>query len=351
MKNYAPKSFWRILVIALTMIACRKPPTRDQVLVDLISHTVMPTYDLLVTEASVMTAEATAFSKSPTADGLDRFRADFRNVCKALKGTYAFRTGPIDDEGLHLRHAYWPIRPASIDALLAARPLNEAAVKDAGAAGKGLYALEHLLFEPDAAGKGAMLLGPQAATRRSLAQLLAADFEQAARRVNAAALRIDLPTNFAARGVEGLGRVVNDLLETVETVVTGRLEYVARLKTMQSLGRGRLEGEPSGTSLLSTQAMLGGARAMYLGQGSGVGGLSALVQAAAPAVDKDVRAAFEAASQSLAAMQDGLEAEIVRHPDRLWAAREACHRLELALKTGVLSALGVTLLFRSTDGD
>jgi predicted lipoprotein len=235
--------------------------------------------------------------------------------------------------------------------LLAANPLNEAAVRDAGAAGKGLYALEYLLFVPDGADQVTTLLGPQAASRRSLARLLAADFEQAVGRVQAAALRTDLPATFAARGVEGLGRVVNDLLETVETVVTGRLEYVSKLNSMQSLGRGRLEGEPSGTSLLSTQAMLEGARAMYRGQTGGAGGLSALVRAAAPAVDKDVLAAFEAASQSLAAMQAGLETEIVRHPDRLSAARAACHRLELALKTGVLSALGVTLLFRSTDGD
>jgi hypothetical protein len=88
----------------------------------------------------------------------------------------------------------------------------------------------------------------------------------------------------------------------------------------------------------------------YLGP-AGSPGLSALVKDLAPAADQSLRHMLANANQALLSLDAPLETLAVSRPDRLFAARAACHAAEVELKTTLTSVLGVSILFRSVDGD
>ena len=295
---------------------------------------VLPSYERLEVSAAALTRTTRDFERAPEERHLVAVKQAWREVLIALKQTYAFRTGPIEDQHLHLRAGYWPVRPASIEAL-AGGPLDARSVASAGAASKGLYALEYLLYRDQ----------PGAPARRVLVRLLAEDVEGSVRQVRQLAVARDLPGTVAHTGSQGLTRAANDLIETVETIVAGRFDFAASRPA-----GARLEGEASGTSLAATQALLEGVGLHYLGPPGG-GGLAALVGGASPAVDRSIRDALEAARAALAGLDAPLETLARSQPQRLTAARTACHRLEVELKTGLVNVLGVSLLFRSVDGD
>jgi predicted lipoprotein len=323
-----------LLVLATFLVACRAPTTREQALSGLVTGVVLPSYERLEARAAALTLATRDFERVPDERHLVAAKQAWREVLIALKQTYAFRTGPIEDLHLHLRVGYWPVRPASIEAL-ARGPLDSRSVASAGAASKGLYALEHLLYQGEAG----------ASARRVLVRLLAEDVESSVRQMRQLAIAQDLSGTVAHTGSQGLGRAANDLIETVETIVAGRFDFAASRPA-----GARLEGEASGTSLAATQALLDGVGLHYLGPPGG-GGLAALVGAASPAVDRSIRDALEAARAALAGLDAPLETLARSQPRRLTAARAACHRLEVELKTGLVNVLGVSLLFRSVDGD
>jgi hypothetical protein len=105
----------------------------------------------------------------------------------------------------------------------------------------------------------------------------------------------------------------------------------------------RAAGVRGGAVPLLVAARLAGVRAHY-GSASGAG-LSALVSALAPAVDRSLHAALTDATAAVAALPERPSGTGVS------SAAEACHAVELALKTGVTAALGVTLTLQSADGD
>ena len=119
---------------------------------------------------------------------------------------------------------------------------------------------------------------------------------------------------------------------------------MSNLARIRSLGPGRLEGWRSGVSLAATRALHDGLAAIYQG-------LAPLVRAAAPAIHRAVDAALVDSGARLAALGQPLERAVEGRPEEYRRARAAAHTLEIALRTGLVQALGITLTFRSVDGD
>jgi uncharacterized protein len=331
--------------------ACRRGPTRAQVLGAMVEHTILPGYRARVAAFAELRAAVERLAEQPAPDRLAAARDSWRRSLAALKRTYGFRSGPTGELDLHYRLAYFPVRPASIEALLAGDKPLPAALAESGVAVKGLFALEYLLFDP-AGGDGAVLAALTGSPRRRQWLVLAArELEaRAAELVRASAQA--LPAQVAREGGQPLlGRLANEMLETVESVVVGKLDHVTTLARSGALGRGRLEGERSGSAGLIADAMLEGVDRLYRGPGDPAPGLRVLVQAAAPAVDARVLSALAGARTALSALDLPLERAAREAPDRLARARVACHALEVAMKADMMNALAVTLTFRSIDGD
>jgi len=143
--------------------------------------------------------------------------------------------------------------------------------------------------------------------------------------------------------------VVAQLIVNVETVAANRLELVAGLARSRLLKPGEVEGWPSGSSQALVATQLEASERLFLGGRSG--GVTELVRAVAPEIDRSVRAAFVSARQRVDALHQPLERVVLSDPAALDQAAAAAKRLELALKVDATNALGITLTFQTGDGD
>jgi predicted lipoprotein len=294
----------RGLNLALLLLAlprCQAGVDRRAVLAQLVRDVILPQQAQLVATAVALGAAARGLAVDPAALGATQ--GSWREALLALERTYAATAGPLGNLGFRLRAAYWPVRPAAIEALDA----TAAEIDRAGAAVKGLFAIEYLLFDP-ASARGLADLA-----RRQLLARLCSNYERVCRAAASDAQTPERRANLLADVQAALGLVVNGLVEAVET---------ARAVTATQDRPALTAGARSNSRALIARARIEGAHDLYRPLGP-------LVAAVAPAIDADLQRAFAAAL----------------------AAPGAGHALEIALKSGLPGALGVALTTRSADGD
>ncbi len=334
------------------LTGCRRTRTRDEVLVALVRGPVLEdTRAIAVTSAAL--AESTArLAAAPSPKGVEDARTAWRACAVRWKRGLCFRHGPLVESAALFRCAFWPPRPKAIDALVSdAEPLTDARIDDLGVDAKGLYAVEYLLFgasKPDA-GSVAALLAPEAERRRRAIAALAHSIRRwADQATNALGDGSATATQVSLGGQETVNGLVNQMASTVESVVK-RVTQVSELAASAHLSPSEVEGWPSGISTELARSLVSGTELLYLGTPDG--GLGDLVTAAAPAIDLRVRSAFAAVRDGLAAVGAPLEEAITSRRAAVDSAGTALKALELALKTDLASALGVTLTFTTGDGD
>ena len=143
-----------------------------------------------------------------------------------------------------------------------------------------------------------------------------------------------------------MGVLVNGLIETVETVSVA-LEPAAQARDDAEAAF----GSPARAVVRSARSRspMKEYTDHYLtppGQG-----ITSVVSAVAPDVDRSIKSALSAAHAAVSAIPIGPDQRDRLLGPELLRAAEACRALEKVLKSGLLSALGVTLTVRSADGD
>ncbi len=324
---------------AMLLPGCREPPRRQAVRA-LVREAVVPGYRDAANASQTLTESLRLLAGTPNAPHLAAARAAWRTAALAWRRLLPWRLGSIATSGVLARTGYWPVQPRLIERLIAsARPPDADMVEEAGAPARGLFAIEHLLFTDSA-------LAPDAARARQLMSALSQDLQTAARDT-AREVEQDLTRpadGLAARPDETINKLVADLFGTVDLLTTARLTGPFE-STPTELQAQPPEGQPSGTSHLLTLAVLEGVERLYRV------GLAPLVQRPAPALATRVQTAFEHARTDVTAIGTPIEeAARTRRPTLLQAAI-ATRNLEHALKVDLASALGVTITFRSNDGD
>jgi predicted lipoprotein len=149
---------------------------------------------------------------------------------------------------------------------------------------------------------------------------------------------------FADKEQDAVNLLVNQMVNTIEAVATGRM---ARL--LAARRPGELEGQPSGLALAIPRTLIEGTAQVYLGATGP--GLSDLVRGVSPPIDRRAHQAFAAAGAALQALGRAPLPEVLAQRPAVEAAARTVKELELALKVDVAGALGVTLTFVGGDGD
>ncbi|MFT3926342.1 MAG: imelysin family protein [Myxococcales bacterium] len=333
--------------------ACSHPPSRKEVLAALVQDVVVPDVRALAKESQALEVSATAFARAPSQAGLDALQAQWKRCLLAWKKGFAFRAGPIVESNALLRTMFWPVRSREIDSLIGgAQAITDSFVEQLGVDLKGLFALEHLLFDPPQAGQGPLerFMGSGGARASEYAVALAknvnayADDMQAALGDGAAFAR-----SFSESTEQNLNSLVNQMVSTVETVAVQRLGFTLELLKNQRLSSDSLEGGKSGLSTQISETLLATTERLYLGVNGH--GLAALTKQASEPIEARVGAAFEGARKTLAALGAPLEQAATKTLGKLEGAAAAARELEIALKVDLVSALGVTLTFTLGDGD
>jgi predicted lipoprotein len=333
---------------ALGLAGCSRPATRADVLAGLVERIAVPDLERIV-RASAALESAVAALGAADAAALERARKALRAALLAWQRAHAFRQGPVVDSHALLRATFWPARPAAIATLIQSpRVLDASRVAELGVDVKGVFALEHLLFEGPEPG-ASWLAGEHGARGTALARVLASDVRNLAER---AARELGDGSAFARKLADGgqasLNRLVNELLATIETAAVSRVDRVLGLRREGMLARAQLQGGPSGLSAHIPRTWIDAGSDLYDRDGRGLG---ELVRTVAPAIDSRVRETFGRASAALQKLDAPLEQLVVREPARLEHAVRALRDLEVAIKADLAGALGVTLTFTSSDGD
>jgi uncharacterized protein len=352
----------RPFLVALSLAAipcaltpgCRRAKSQGQVLTSLVEDVHARDMQAVMKASRMLAAASAQLSLTPGGAEIHAAREAWRGAAIAWKRAHALRSGPVVDTNALLRSTFWPARPSAIEATLkSSTPLDSALIDASGIDARGIYGLEYLLFDREnGVAAPARVAGPGGDRARVYASLCAAGVvkyaELALTGVGANGERY-APV-FAAEGQKSVNRVVGHLVEAIESLAENR---IALLLWMDRIGRVKpadVEGFPSGTSRDLALAAFGGVEDLYSG-GDGAIGLTALVEPLAPAVDEKVRSQFAAARSALSALNGPLERAVKSDREKVETVRTTLKSLEVALKTDLTSALGVTLTFSSTDGD
>jgi predicted lipoprotein len=338
---------------ALSQSACRRPPRREEVLESLVREVMMPEVDQVVRAGRELASASEKLATAPSAAELDRVRAAWKRTALSWKRTSVFRDGPLTDTGALIRATYWPARRDGIDEILRApHPIDVPFVENLGSDLKGMYGLEYLLFDrEDGDSALARLSGEQGARSRewlrASAQEVRALGERAARAFGRDGR--DYAAALSQLGQDGLNRVVSQMIQTVEVYATQRLSLVLWLGSLNRVRRADIEGGPSRISTDLAVSLLESGERLY--EGPRTGGLSALVKSSAPRINDRVRTTFRDAIGAARGLRVPLEDAVVANRSKVEALMAAVKALEIALKSDLASALGVTLDFASGDAD
>jgi predicted lipoprotein len=229
--------------------------------------------------------------------------------------------------------------------LAGTEPVDVAAIAEEGAAGRGLYAAEELLF-----GEGSDALATGDARRCEYAQSVTTLAAQAAAPVVEAWTTGDAVTTFV-EGLDGgqqstVALLLNELSHRLDELDMMQLRDMAAADGPDDLDATRLGG-PADERLAERAALLGGVRDAI---GDGHTGVSALVAAKdADTADRMVAAA-DAATDALGELPPSVTAAF-DDPTAIKAAADAVAKLKVLLATEAASKLGVTITFSDSDGD
>jgi predicted lipoprotein len=332
---------------------CDAPPTRAGVLESLVRDVVVPDCRVLSDESVRLERASVAFGNQPDDVRLKALNEQFRRTLLAWKKGYAFRAGPIVESNALLRTMFWPVRSREIDMLIAGtQTIDGNLIEDLGVDLKGLYAMEHLLFDPPEPGVSVLerFEGSAGARARDFLVALARSVNGYADQLMAAlADGGDFARMYAQQTQENLELLVNQMVSTVETVAVQRLGFAFELGKAGRLTRDSVEGGKSGLSTRIPQTLLATTERFYLGV-NGIG-LGSLTRLASEPIDQRIKQAFQQARSKLAALSSPLEQAVTQQSEALLGAMTSTRELELALKVDLPSALGVLLTFSLGDGD
>lgn len=330
------------------------PAVSKRAMLDSIARTVLlPGYSDLAARSADFASAAEVLTSAPNLASLKGAQQAWKDVLLAWRSTQSFVHGPINDLGVYGRIQFWPSRRQTIDRVLRAqRPIDDQYIQELGASAVGLSALEVLLFDirRDDGARLATFTGTEGERQRKYFMSLTKELVAKTRLVESAWKgQAGYAARFGSGGQQQLNLLVNDLLTAVETGAQGRLRIVIDRHAEPQFLSELVEGGPSGTSQQALLALLIGARTTFTG-GDGIGLDDYLAQLKSPAARR-VDVQFRKAIDAVRAIDSPLEQAIDVKAQAITRAHDECRALEILLKVEVASTLGVTLTFKSTDGD
>ncbi|HYQ04519.1 MAG TPA: imelysin family protein [Polyangiaceae bacterium] len=328
---------------------CHRPPKKELVLRSLVDNLLSPGIAGAVEASHTLHTAVSQLSATPSAQTAAQARSAWIDTAVRFKRANAFRDQTLAASSELVRAAFWPPRPRAIDDLVRSdASINVEDIDQLGADVRSLYALEYLLF-PELSGSP---FAVDTAEGVRLRQLLVAFAGSVSRRADAAAKELaatPVAARLAAEGQDAINRLVGLTVGNVEHFVANRLATIVWIASTKRSRAIDIEGGPSGISHKLGAAVMDVTAHLYDGERGP--GLGALVAAVAPGVHERVRGDFAAAVASIHEFGQPLEAVALSDRSQLDALLAKLKTLEIALRSELASALGVTLTFSSADAD
>lgn len=285
-------------------------------------------------------------------------QAAWRDAQSAWQPLEMLQLGPAIERRTQRQINFWPVRPKLLDPLLAdASPVDPERVDTLGASGKGLPALEYLLFPANKAGaapkKHCNVLQALAAHMKAEAQGLAADWREPdggfARQLMEAGQH---PHNSPfASADQALSDAVNLLIAGLDAVKARKVGKPLE-KSSDGAALERIESWRAGTSLGHIRDNLRGFELLFFGPGKDGFGLDDyLARIERPGLARVIRGELDASVRALSAIRPPLQNAVVSQRKQVEQLYMSLGRLQHLMETEVADALKVDLGFNTSDGD
>lgn len=332
-----------------------------QLLQHLANRVLLPLTEEFATAAEKLSAASHAYCRDRS--DLQSVRIAWRDTQSAWQPLEMLQIGPTIERRSQRHVNFWPVRPKLLEPLLAdAEPVEPATLETLGAAGKGLPALEYLLFAEGTADSAQKKMPAKTHCNalqalsiqlRDEALGLAADWRQPnggfARQLAEAEQH---PQDGAfASADQALGDVLNLLIAGLDAVKTRKLGKPLE-KSGNEAALERIESWRSGTSLDHVRDNLRGFEMVFFGGAKdGMGLDDYLTAIERPGLARVVRQEFNATRKALAAIRVPLRQALMSQRNETEALYKSVSRLQHLLETEVADALEVDLEFNANDGD
>lgn len=285
-------------------------------------------------------------------------QAAWRDSQSAWQPLEMLQIGPTIERRTQRQVNFWPVRPKLLEPLLTdTSAIPPERTETLGASGKGLPALEYLLFPQDKTGgtvkKHCNALQALAADVKAEAEGLAADWREPdggfARQLAEAGLH---PENSPfASADQALSDVVNLLIAGIDAVKARKVGKPLE-KSSDGASLERIESWRAGTSLDHIRDNLRGFELMFFGAGkNGIGLDDYLASIDRSGLARVIRGELDTAQKALAAVRPPLQNAVVTQRKQVEDLHKAIGRLQHLLETEVADALKVDLGFNANDGD
>ncbi len=297
-------------------------------------------------------------------------QAAWMEACLAWKRIQWIQFGPVKDRAYWSALTFKPVYPQSIEKVLRdTKPITPDYLAEQGAAAKGIYTLEYLLFDlsqgqtawvgedgrptktgnPRLAEKG-LLEGEMAARRRTYVRELARDLVTQLKDAQAVINAPDFVANYVKDGQSSVNLAVNGLLDELESGVVNVLRLYVDQFANRALRYDQIEGYAGGLSVRVMEEELAGLEKLYRGAG-GVG-MDDYVKHVNPGLAERLEQRLKAGQTAFKVFREvPVDQALVKHYTAMERAHDELRELEIQIKLDVVSSLGITLLFSSTDGD
>ncbi|MCA9537820.1 MAG: imelysin family protein [Myxococcales bacterium] len=334
--------------------------TRRDILASWGESIIVAGYHRFAEGAKALDAATTAFCAAPDAAGLAQVRAAWQSARGRWKRMEVFAFGPYTayPDRLGSTIDFWPAREAVINAVLDADgPLDAATLEVAGAAARGLPAIEALLYAERDATLDAFAEMPRrcaylraaAADLAGLADAMhaawapgAGDFVTALTEPRAGGSYADVQAAF--------GEIINRMGFALEDIRTAKLGRPLG-DEIGSPQPDRAESRFSGRSLDDIGDVLDGIEDLIDGANGGLGLTAHPKVIAHPELVESLHRALAEARAALAAVPPPLTDAVVTAPETVRAAIDALGQLQRGVQVDLVSALALSLAFNDADGD
>jgi predicted lipoprotein len=338
--------------------ALAQPVAKDAFLRDIARNVIAADYRDLAGKCRALTVSAGELVQAPSSESLEKTRRAWLAALLAARQVQWLETGPIADREYLSTFYYSKVLPVRLDGVLNSdRAIDHSYVEEMGAASKGLFGLEYLLYEqrPDKNPKDASpakgIFSAHVQRRCQFVLGLANDLQRKADEISkdwAGSTAQDASAKFAA-GQAALNTLVNQMAKIVEDLAENHVNFVLQLPAPVMNQLDRIEGARSRTSLSQLVAILRGVHRMY--RGGEELGIDDYLRGLNSAVETRVEQQFQKAVSALEAIGLPIEEAVTARRESVQTAYQAVHDLEVLFKTELASALGVTITINSNDGD
>lgn len=344
--------------------------SRPVMLQDIATKVMIPGVRDFQAKCQALENVAAKLESEPTEANVKLTQAAWVEACLAWKRIQWLQFGPVKDRAYWSSLTFKPVYPKSIEKVLRdTKPLTPDYLAEQGAAAKGIYALEYLLFDlpqgqtawvgedgkpvktgtPRLAAKW-LLEGETSVRRRAYVRELSRDLVAQLQVAQAIIDAPDFVADYVKNGQNSVNLAVNGLLDELESSVVNVLRLYVDQFANRTLRYDQIEGYAGGLSVRVLEEELAGLEKLYRGAG-GIG-MDDYVKHVNPGLAARLEQRLKAGQEALKVFRElPVDQALVKHYTAMERAHDELRELEIQIKLDVVSSLGITLLFSSTDGD